>query len=333
MFIIPLCHITNKLISNRSLTIISIVSVLIGFIFVNLLLFYFPRDNSININFKSNQPIIEATKNQIVTTDLNVFNITKALAKNGISVTYDGPVNALNQDYQNTSNSFNNILNSKGFISNGQDTWFERLKSQTDQMEILDLSKFIEVKSKKPGIDISFGNQSSQINSASNSGKLDYSYLMDEGNLKITIEKTANFLIKLDPDSKDKYYKNQVELNTQVSNIENRFTNITLCQKSPIITNSNNLSYLATKYGFELTMFSNFDPTKPQPNQIKYLKDFAKSKNITSFFIDKKIPIIDYTNLRNSLGLDIYFISDYTYPDVIDTLTKNLENLQKSQGC
>ena len=81
------------------------------------------------------------------------------------------------------------------------------------------------------------------------------------------------------------------------------------------------------------TIFANFDPTKPQPNQIKYLKEFAKSKNATSFYIDKKIPLVDYANLKKTLGLEIYYISDYTYPDILDTLAKNLENLKKSQSC
>jgi ABC-type Zn uptake system ZnuABC Zn-binding protein ZnuA len=327
-------HISNKLLSNRSFVIICTTAVIVGFMFVNLLIFYFPRDNRINLNGLNSvsiQSISKEIKNQIATTDLSIYNITKAIAKDGISITYAGPTTKLNQDYEPSSNAFTEILTAKAFITTGQDNWLERKKSET-KFETLNLGQLIELKPKVPPINLSFGDeQKSQINEFQES--LDYNYLMNENNLKISIDNIANFLIKIDPTGKDLYMKNQIELVTQITNIENQYSDITLCNKNPIVTNATNLEYLAQKYGLDISVFSNFDPTLPQLNQIKYLKDFAKSKNTTSFFVDKKIPLIDYTNLKNSLGLEIYYISDYIYPDIADTLTKNLENLKKSQGC
>jgi ABC-type Zn uptake system ZnuABC Zn-binding protein ZnuA len=328
-------HIHNRLLSNRNILIISIVAIIVGFVFVNLLIFYFPRDNRINLNGITSMPIQsipKITKNQVATTDLNIYNVAKAISKNGIPIVYAGPVSKLNDDYEATSDSFAQILDSKFMITSGQDKWLERKNSGLEKLQTLDLSNSITIKNKIPAIDLSFGNsQSSQT--YDNQETLDYSYLMDENNLKISIENISNFLIQLDPTNKDKYFKNQIELTTQINNIETQFSNITLCNNSPIITNSVNLNYLAQKYGLELSVFKNFDPIRPEPNQIKYLSEFAKSKNTNSFFIDQKIPLVEYNNLKNSLGLEIYFISDFVYPDIADTLAKNLENLKKSQGC
>jgi ABC-type Zn uptake system ZnuABC Zn-binding protein ZnuA len=327
-------HISNKLLSNRSLLIICITAVIVGFVFVNLLIFYFPRDNRINLSGLNNvsiQSISKETKNQIATTDLSIYNITKTIAKDGILTTYTGPATKLNQDYEPTSNAFTEILTSKAFITSGQDNWLERKKSEI-KFETLNLGQLVELKSKVPPINISFGDEQNSGN-IDPQDALDYNYLMDEGNLKIVIENIASFLIKLDPSNKDLYMKNQIELTAQITNIGNQYSDILLCNKTPIVTSATNLGYLAQKYGLEISVVSNFDPTKPEPNQIKYLKDFTKSKNTTSFFVDKKIPLIDYTNLKNSLGMEIYYISDYIYPDIADTLTKNLANLKKSQGC
>jgi zinc transport system substrate-binding protein len=328
-------HISNKLLSNRNLIIICVVAVILGFIFVNLLIFYLPRDNRINLNGLNSisiQSIPKETKNQIATTDLSVYNIAKAITKDGISISYFGPVNKLNEDYETTNNNFNQILSSKALITNGQDTWLTRKQMDLGKVEILDLTKSIELKPKVSPINLSFGDEQSILNPDSQES-FDYNYLINENNLKTAIENIANFLIKLDPDNKDLYLKNQIELITKVTNIENQYSDILLCSKAPIVTNATNLGYLAQKYGLDISVVSNFDPTKPEPTQIKYLKDFAKSKNTTSFFIDKKIPLIDFTNLKNSLGLEIFYVSDYIYPDIADTLTKNLENLKKSQGC
>ena len=330
-------HISNKLLSNRNLTIISIVCIVVGFIFVSLLTFYFPRESRINLsslNSISIQSISKQKNNQIATTDLSIYNITKAIAKDGISIIYAGPVDKLNQDYETTNNAFAQIFASTALITSGQDNWIERKKNEIDQIQILNLSQSIKLRPKYATIDIGFGTQSGQKNSE-NFGQeiLDYNYIMNESNLKTTIENIAELLIKLDSKNKDLYLKNQIELITQISNIEKQYSIISLCNKSPIITNSTNLNYLAQKYNLEISIFSGFDPLKTDSNQIKYIKDFAKSKNTNSFFVDKKIPLIDYNNLKSSLGMEIYFISDYVYPDIADTLSKNLENLKKSQNC
>lgn len=329
-------HITNKLFSNRSILFMCAIAVVVGFLFVNLLIFYFPRDNRINLNGLSNisiQSIATSTKNQIVTTDLNVYNIVKAIAKDGILITYAGSATKLNKDYQTNSNSFTEIFLSKGFITTGQDNWMENKQNELNKIQVLDLSKSIQVNPKLSTIDISFGNKNEENKLSQNTYTLDYNYIMSESNLKISIESITSFLIKIDSNNKDIYYKNQIELTTKIADIENQYSTILQCSKLPIITNSTNLTYLSQKYGLDITQFENFDATNPDSNQIKYIKEFAKSKNITSFFVDKKIPLIDYTNLKNSLGLEIYYISDYIYPDITDTLAKNLENLKKSQGC
>jgi ABC-type Zn uptake system ZnuABC Zn-binding protein ZnuA len=328
-------HITNKLFSSRSFVIICAITIITGFGFVSVLIFYFPRDNRINLNGLNSisiQSLATETKNQVVTTDLGVYNITKSIAKDAIPVIYSGPSSKLNEDYQIASNVFTKVFASKALITNGQDKWLERKKLELNSTEILNLSQSLELQAQIPAIDINFGTQQNEQNNYVQE-TYDYNYLLDDSVLIKVIENISNFLTRIDPTNKDLYYKNQIELTAKVVDTQNQYSNILLCSKTPILTNASNLNYIAQKYGLEISMFKNFDPTNPQPNQIKYLRDFAKSKNVSSFFVDKKIPLVDYTNLKNNLGLEIYYISDYIYPDTVDTLTKNLENLKKSQNC
>jgi ABC-type Zn uptake system ZnuABC Zn-binding protein ZnuA len=328
-------HISNKLLSNRNLIIICSVAVLAGFVFVNFLILYFPKDSRIDLNGLTNisiQSITNETKNQVATTDLGIYDIAKAIAKEGVLIIYVSPTKKLNEDFEDNNKAFEPIYISRAFITTGQDNWIDQKKDQLTNTEILDLSKAINLKPVLPAIDLGFGNtKDEQFNDQQQN--LDYNYLLDESNLKIAIESIAQLLIKIDPSNKDLYFKNQIELTTQITNIETQYSTILSCNKIPIITNANNLNYLAQKYNLDLTSFANLDLTSLDQNQLKYIQDFTKSKNITSFLIDKKIPLIDYNNLKKNLGVEIYFISDYIYADVIDTLSKNLENLKKTQNC
>ena len=325
-------HTNDKLVSDRNVLIIGITTVLVGFVFVNLLIFYFPRDNKIVLNDLSIQPINQQTKNQVATTNQSIYNITKSIASGGIDIVYIDNSQKLNQDSGQNSNLFENILNSKALISDGSDSWLESKKSEITNrsLTVLDLSKSTKLTDKIAAINI--GN-SDQLSTSPDFERLDYSYLLDEGNLKTTITQVSDLLVQIDPSNKDIYIKNQIELTTKIINIDNQYSQILYCSQHPIITNAKNLSYLASKYNIELSVVSNLDLLAPTSDQIKYLRDFAKSKNTTSFFVDKKIPLVEYNSLRNSLGLEIYYISDYIYPDIADTLQKNLENLKKSQAC
>jgi ABC-type Zn uptake system ZnuABC Zn-binding protein ZnuA len=324
-------HISNKLFSNRSLLIACFVAVTFGFIFVNLLIFYFPRDNRIDLNGldpTSIQPPTPATKNQVATTDLAVYNIAKLVAKDGLAVSFAADSKRLNQDFEFKDKAFSEIFGSKALITTGQDSWLTAKSDQLSKLEILDISKTVNLQTKSPAIDIG----SSESNSGDSQG-FDYNYLLDDNSLQLSINEISNFLSKIDLGNKDLYLKNQVELTAQINYAQAQFANIKLCNKTPIISNSQNLNYLAQQYGLELSVVNGFDPTKPELNQIQYLQQLAKNKNSTSLFIDKQIPLIDYTNLKNSLGLEVLYISDYLYPDIVDTLTKNLQNLKTSQNC
>lgn len=328
-------HISNRLLSNRNLVIICVATLLVGFVFANLLILYFPKDNRINLNGLSNITIetpSRATKNQISTTDLSLYNIATAVAKGGVTIIYTASSDKLNQDFEDTSTAFESVYSSKALITSGQDTWIERKKNQLGSLQILDLSKTIQLRPVRPAIDLGSGNQQTdQINSSNQDS--DFNYVMNQNNLKIVIDNIANFLIKIDPSNTDIYSKNQTEMSIQITNLENQYSTILICDKTPIMAVASNLSYLVDKYQLDLTTFGGLDLTNLEPNQIKYLQDFAKSKNITSLVIDKKIPLIDYNNLKKSLVVEVYYISEYIYADVIDTLSKNLENLTKTQRC
>jgi Zinc-uptake complex component A periplasmic len=311
------------------------MALLVTLLFVSALIFLLPKNSTFNIDIiTSSDKVKLPLRNEVITTNLAVSNILKTLSKgSNLSVNFIGPVSKLNDQNNFNTNNIESVNLSKGFVSVGDDRWLDFDKNKLT-IPILDLSTLVEIKESSSKIDITFGD-SVKLSSVSDSNLYvnDYSYLLDEKNLSTVTANIAEFLINIDQSEGGIFKNNSKEFMENISKVESQYFDLSKCTNKNLIATSDNLSYLASKYGLDQTVVKGFDPINPSLNQIKFIKSLAKSKNVKSLFIDKKIPLIELEGLKKNLDLNIYFIDYYSSPEIIETLQNNLQILKLAQNC
>jgi ABC-type Zn uptake system ZnuABC Zn-binding protein ZnuA len=331
-------HNNYRLINNRYLVIVCITALFAALLFVGSFIFLFPAGPKLSFNNiidigNINTEEQEKKTYSIGVANVGLYNLVKIISKNSvIEVVNYGSTTDFNNSAMISKSIINDLTNSRGFISLGNDKWLDRLGEI--KLTKLNLDEGIALKDTIIKIQLDF----SDVAVVSKEPPIvqdikDYNYLLSPQYLGQSAALISDFLSEIDPAQKDLYNRNSTELIEKISKIATNYSELKNCANKSLISSADNLSYLTEGFAMDISVIGGFDPINVSSNQQKFLKEFLKSKNSTSLFINKKIPVKEFNELQNSLGVNVYFIDDYNDQDIIQTLNSNLEILKTAQNC
>lgn len=157
----------------------------------------------------------------------------------------------------------------------------------------------------------------------------------------LLIQVIYNELVKLDATNQDYYKSNFEELQKKLIELDKDYTNFGNSQTKPLIITHDAYGYLRKDYGMDITtLYGMHHDDEPSAQQIQDAIDQIKTANLSIIYVEQN----DINNQimeqiakeTNSNKLVLNNMSSEVDTDegktLVDLLTENLEEMQKSQG-
>lgn len=169
---------------------------------------------------------------------------------------------------------------------------------------------------------------------------LDPHFWLDPTQLLGVADAVAEELSVIDPDNADTYRDRAEQLNDQLTELDQRYTDgLAQCERSTIIVTHEAFGYLANRYGFEQVGISGLDPeAEPSPARIREIGDVAAREGVTTIFYEVLVSDRVARVIADDLGLEVDLLDPLegqSNPDenYIDVMDNNLAALQRALGC
>ncbi len=264
----------------------------------------------------------------IVVTNFVLYDFTKAIAKDRLSVKKLIPFGVESHSFDPTPKDIVDIIKSKLFIYNGAgfEEWIEKIVSSLPNREMaFDMSSVVKLSSLE--------NKS-----------YDPHYWFGLENSQKIAKTIYEQLVKLDNSSQSFYLANLNQLLLELEQLDRAYKDsFKECKHNTIVVLHSGFSYLANSYDFKtITLKGVFEESEPTPKDITNLIEFIKENNLKYIFdesyinskeiltISKElnIEVLELNPLENISKADLDFNHNY-----ISLSYKNLENLKKALEC
>jgi len=138
-----------------------------------------------------------------------------------------------------------------------------------------------------------------------------------------------DLVIRLNPSGREKYEANTLALLARINELDIKAQSLfTGFNGTPFMIYHPNLAYLARDYGLEEVPVE-FEGKEPPPSRLKYLIDLARSKKISTIFVQKEYDSKNAKAIADEIGAVVVVI-DPLSSDWLSATTDIIEKLHTS---
>lgn len=292
----------------------------------------------------------------------------EAIAGDDFTINVMLPPGADHHIWEPLPNQINSLSGSKAFIMNGQlefeDAWMDRFRQVNSKMQILDLSRSIELigaeghhedegdtdhegkheeeTSEDPEdhreaetFDGHEGQNHDGIDHEVHShAGADPHFWMSPAAAAVMAEDIRDFLTGLNPGFAGKYEQNYILLADTIAAIDEMVRSAvgTMNTRTVMIYHPA-LAYMARDYGFEQLSFED-EGKSPSPSRMKELIDIAREEKIKSIFIQAEYDLRNAESLSRETGAELIVINpmNRNWPEAVMEVVHALSSPQSAVG-
>jgi len=258
----------------------------------------------------------------------------------------------------------NSLSGSEAFIMNGQlefeNAWMERFRQVNSKMEILDLSRSIELigaeghhedegdtdhegkhegdtgedpegqREAETGDGHEGHNHDGIDHEVHNHAGADPHFWMSPAAAAVMAEDIRDFLTGINPASAGKYEQNYSLLADTIEAIDEMVRSaVTTMNTGTVMIYHPALAYMARDYGFEQLSFED-EGKSPSPARMKELIDIAREEKIRSIFIQAEYDLRNAESLSRETGAELVVINpmNRNWPEAVMEVIKAIGNRQ-----
>jgi len=218
-------------------------------------------------------------KKSVVVSTFALYDIVKHIAKDTLHIVPLLPFGVDPHEYEPTPKTMISIEKSKLFLYSGAglEPWIHGLSFKN---ETLDLSKIVQLHKLEE--------HDEKVHEGHHHEGIDPHYWLDVDNMKKMTKSITKALIRIAPEHKKLYLKNEdnylLMLNRLDAELKNAFSS---CLRDTIIVNHNAFGYMAQRYGFEVESLSGLSPdAQANAKSIINLIKMIKEHNVSTIFFE-----------------------------------------------
>jgi zinc transport system substrate-binding protein len=220
-----------------------------------------------------------------------LYDITKNIADDTVALYMILPFGVEVHDFEPTPKLMVKIQKSDLIIYSGAglEPWIDGFEFKH---EVINMSKYVKLIS----LDKEHYHEHEEKHQSSS---YDPHYWLDINNMIIATKVITSELIKIMPNNKDLYLKNEDKYISSLKSLKKEYKNrLSTCQKDTIIVDHNAFSYLAKDYGFNVESLSGLSPdAEASAKDVANIVDHVREHNLSvvffeSFTSDKAIKAI-----------------------------------------
>jgi zinc transport system substrate-binding protein len=265
---------------------------------------------------------------RIITVSIDPFRyFVEAIGGDDFIVNVMVPSGANPHIYEPFPDQIFRLRKSVAYISNGylgfELTWLGRFYDTNEAMKKLNLSQNIEP------LGSAHHHEGDHVEGA------DPHYWVSPKCAMIMAASVKDFLVGLNPVSKNKYETNYQKLLTVISGIDRKATDLFSGVKSKsFMIYHPNLGYLARDYGLE-EIAVEYEGKEPPPSRMKHLIDRAEAGGIKTIFVQREYDAKNARAIAHEIGASVRIIDPLSgdWPgstmDIINALYKSFSESSK----
>jgi zinc transport system substrate-binding protein len=287
----------------------------------------------------SEKPVDKVEKPVVSVSSFSLYDITKHIAKESVSVVNILPFGTDPHSFELTPKIMADIEKSKIIFYSGAglEPWVDKI---TFKSKAIDMSRFVKLR--KIGADESEHHEHHTKECAHNAE--DPHYWLDFSNMEILTEVITKELSAIQPENSSFYEENKITYINMLHKLDKSYKEHLLeCKINTVILNHNSLGYLAKRYGFHSESLSGLSPeSEPSPSDIKRVLSEIKKDGVNTIFYENFIN----SKLLKAISKDSEVSADVIQPlgnitadeaeakETYESLMyKNLEKLSKAMLC
>ena len=268
----------------------------------------------------------------VAVTTFSLFDITKHIAGESVTIVNILPFGVDPHDYEPTPKTMANIEKASLTLYSGAglEPWTHGFSFKN---RVINMSQFMELRKL----------QEDEIHEHHREA-IDPHYWLSFSNMTKATQLITDELIKLIPENKALYLKNRDAYLVMLKELDTQFRNkLSSCQRNTIIVNHNAFGYLAQRYHFHVESLSGLSPdAEPNAKNIVRLINTIKEHNVSTVFFesfasDRAIKsIADEAEVKVDVLQPLGNITadeakeELTYEDMME---QNLRKLSKALSC
>ncbi len=272
----------------------------------------------------------DTTKLHISATFFPLYDLTKSIAGDKGIVESVVPANIEPHDYELTPVDIRKVTTADVFVTMGISF------AQFESSLIASIPSSVVIIPAAKDIGIEFISSSKDQNKA----KIDPHVWLSVKNAKQMAQKIAEGLMQVDTKNKEYYEKNVLQLQNELTALDNEFTKgLAQCKKNVLLVNHDSFSYLARDYGFTTIHISGLEPeVEPTPLQIKRLIDEAKKNNLSYIMYESLVDPRIAKTIESEVHAEILELNPLEGADnpedtYVTLMRKNLNNVRIALEC
>lgn len=280
-----------------------------------------------------------SSKPLIITSNFAIYDVVSHIGCDAIELVNILPFGVDPHSFEPTPKSIAKLEKSKIFFSSGDvlEPWTEHLANNINSIDISKYVNLLEMDGDKD-------REEHEHHEHHHHGAYDPHYWLDIDNMKKIAQVVTAKLSSLDPIHKQIFEKNKKEYITDLNALDDIYKEVLLsCKHNKIIVTHNAFSYMAQRYGFEVSSLSGlssdaqpsatdvkqiFKEIQEQNIQLVFFENFSNNKIITTIADDLSIEVDSLQPLGNITADECDQNLSY-----IKVMKLNLQKLSKAMQC
>jgi zinc transport system substrate-binding protein len=282
------------------------------------------------VSLSKKQQVVQNAKNIVAVTTFSLYDITKHIAGNSVTIVNILPFGVDPHDWEPTPKIMANIEKASLTLYSGAglEPWVHGFSFKK---RVIDMSQFMKLREL-------------QKNETHENKVLDPHYWLSFSNMKKATELITEELIKIVPKNRSLYLKNRDAYLVMLKKLDKHFKNkLDKCKRDTIIVNHNAFGYLAQKYNFHVESLSGLSPdAQPSAKNVIRLIDTIKKHNVSTIFFESFASDRAMKNIAKEADVKVDVLQplgnitadeakkQFTYENIME---ENLLKLSKALFC
>jgi zinc transport system substrate-binding protein len=218
------------------------------------------------------------TKPSVVVSTFAIYDVSKHIAKEDLSVFLLLPVGREIHSFEPTPKDIIKLKKASLFVYNGAN--LEPWASKFAITNSLDLSKYVKL--------IDFKEKHHHHHHKHSLHAKDPHYWLDFSNMQKIADVLAKKFIEIAPQKKEEFQKRAKAYKLSLEELDKLYrSSLKNCKKDEIFVNHNAYSYLGNRYGFDVhSLIGLSSDAKPSPKEIEKIIDEIKKEDIKVIFFE-----------------------------------------------